>query len=102
MLAFADQVFTQSTTTTSTTEKKKPRNRHTVLCKFFKGRDEVEFVAYAQARYAEVRLLKPKASRSESGEMYLLARGFVGGGGAEREDGEQNQGKTEGETLPLP
>lgn len=100
MLAFADQVFAQSSTTTST-KKKKPRNRHTVLCKFFKGRDEAEFVTYAQARYAEVRLLKPKASRSESGEQYLMARGFVGdgGGGGDAHD-EQNQGKTKEETTP--
>ena len=34
----------------------------------------VEFVGRVRPRFAKVRLVKPKASRAESSEMYLLAR----------------------------
>lgn len=63
----------------------KGSNKKTVLIKLFKGRDEEEFLAHARARYNHVRLLKPKASRSESGEQYLLARDFKGSGGGGNE-----------------
>ncbi len=91
------------------------KQRGTVLCKYFKGRDEAAFLAHVRNRcaliglllgldrldrstdsigmaalslttchpastnhhsYAEVRLLKPKASRAESSETYVFARGF--------------------------
>lgn len=46
-----------------------------VLCKFFKGRDESLLVARAKSGFQQVKLIKPKASRPESAEMYILARG---------------------------
>lgn len=36
--------------------------------------------------YAEVKLLKPKASRSESSETYVLARGFCRSSNTEGEE----------------
>lgn len=45
--------------------------------------------------YADVRLLKPKASRAESSEMYVLARGFRGGG-AGGTDASSSDGGEEG------
>lgn len=93
MLAFADDVFqgpsssNDSSSTNSSARRRKSNNTKTVLIKLFKGRDEEEFLTHARARYNEVRLLKPKASRSESGEQYLLARGFKGLRGASGNEG---------------
>ena len=44
------------------------------LCKFLRGRDDKELIAEAERFFGKVHLVKPKASRSESSEMYLLAR----------------------------
>jgi 23S rRNA (uridine2552-2'-O)-methyltransferase len=44
------------------------------LLKLFQGAGTDEFVARVRPRFAKVRLMKPKASRAESSEIYLLAR----------------------------
>jgi 23S rRNA (uridine2552-2'-O)-methyltransferase len=44
------------------------------LLKLFQGAGLDEFVAGVRPRFAKVRLMKPKASRAESSEIYLLAR----------------------------
>lgn len=50
----------------------KPRG--TALIKVFQGRGFQELVGEARGRFAEVRLVKPGASRARSPEMYLLAK----------------------------
>jgi 23S rRNA (uridine2552-2'-O)-methyltransferase len=44
------------------------------LLKLFQGEGVDEFVARVRPKFAKVRLMKPKASRAESREIYLLAR----------------------------
>jgi 23S rRNA (uridine2552-2'-O)-methyltransferase len=44
------------------------------LLKLFQGAGSDEFVARVRPAFAKVRLMKPKASRAESSEIYLLAR----------------------------
>jgi 23S rRNA (uridine2552-2'-O)-methyltransferase len=44
------------------------------LLKLFQGAGSNEFVARVKPRFTKVRLMKPKASRAESSEIYLLAR----------------------------
>jgi 23S rRNA (uridine2552-2'-O)-methyltransferase len=46
------------------------------LIKVFQGAGFQELVAGARARFGRVKLLKPRASRSRSPEMYLLATQF--------------------------
>lgn len=45
-----------------------------LLLKLFQGAGSDEFVSRVRPRFAKVRLMKPKASRAESSEIYLLAR----------------------------
>ncbi len=45
-----------------------------MVVKLFQGEGFEDFVELAGTRFQTVRLLKPQASRSESREMYLLAR----------------------------
>lgn len=52
----------------------------TFLGKFFAGRDEREVKKEAERLFERVKVVKPPASRSGSGEMYLLATGFLLGG----------------------
>jgi len=47
--------------------------------KVFPGGTEKGLLEMLKARFAEVRHVKPKASRSESPELYVVARGFRGG-----------------------
>jgi 23S rRNA (uridine2552-2'-O)-methyltransferase len=47
-----------------------------LLIKLFQGEGFPEFVQLTRARFRKVRLVKPKASRSASREIYLLARLF--------------------------
>lgn len=54
-----------------------------LVCKYFQGSDEKEMLAEAKEQFHNVRLVKPKSSRPESREMYLLAmnrRAIVGSG----------------------
>jgi len=46
------------------------------LAKAFQGGETSEVTARLKPVFAEVRHVKPKASRSESSELYLLAKGF--------------------------
>ncbi len=46
------------------------------LVRLFQGEGMDDFVKLAGGRFQKVRLLKPQASRSESREMYLLARNY--------------------------
>lgn len=57
----------------------------TFLGKFFAGRDEREVKVEAERLFEKVRVVKPPASRSGSGEMYLLATGFLLGGRRKRQ-----------------
>jgi 23S rRNA (uridine2552-2'-O)-methyltransferase len=45
------------------------------LCKYLRGSEEKELLLAAKEVFREVKAVKPAASRSESSEMYLLARG---------------------------
>jgi 23S rRNA (uridine2552-2'-O)-methyltransferase len=46
------------------------------LAKAFQGVGFDEFVRHARSRFGTVKVLKPKASRPESREIYLLARAY--------------------------
>jgi 23S rRNA (uridine2552-2'-O)-methyltransferase len=48
------------------------------LTKAFQGGETSSLLATLKSNFAEVRHVKPKASRPESSELYLLARGFRG------------------------
>ena len=48
--------------------------------KAFHGGGDADFVAELKRGFREVRSVKPSASRPESAELYLVARGFRGGG----------------------
>ncbi len=48
------------------------------LCKVFQGGGEKSFLDALKRDFATVRHLKPKASRPESPELYVLATGFRG------------------------
>lgn len=43
------------------------------LCKYLRGSDEKELLSYAQEMFQTVKSVKPKSSRSESREVFLLA-----------------------------
>jgi 23S rRNA (uridine2552-2'-O)-methyltransferase len=51
------------------------------LCKVLQGGADKELVARLNRAFLKVRHVKPKASRAESAEMYVLATGFRGEGG---------------------
>jgi 23S rRNA (uridine2552-2'-O)-methyltransferase len=48
------------------------------VAKAFQGGETAEVVAELRRRFREVRNVKPKASRAESSEVYLVATGFKG------------------------
>jgi 23S rRNA (uridine2552-2'-O)-methyltransferase len=50
------------------------------LCKVLQGGASRELVARLNRAFAKVRHVKPKASRAESAEMYVLATGYRGEG----------------------
>ncbi|MDE0334193.1 MAG: RlmE family RNA methyltransferase [Defluviicoccus sp.] len=50
------------------------------VVKAFHGGGDADFVAALKRGFREVRSVKPAASRPESAELYLVARGFRGGG----------------------
>jgi 23S rRNA (uridine2552-2'-O)-methyltransferase len=49
------------------------------LCKVLQGGTESGLLAQLKKDFSEVKHVKPKASRADSAELYLLARGFRGG-----------------------
>jgi 23S rRNA (uridine2552-2'-O)-methyltransferase len=52
------------------------------LAKVLQGGTEPSLLAELKCDYATVRHVKPKASRADSAELYLLATGFRGGAGS--------------------
>jgi 23S rRNA (uridine2552-2'-O)-methyltransferase len=52
------------------------------LCKVLQGGTEATLLAGLKRDFATVKHVKPPASRSDSAELYLLARGFRGGDAA--------------------
>ncbi|MCC7275091.1 MAG: RlmE family RNA methyltransferase [Alphaproteobacteria bacterium] len=52
------------------------------VCKVFQGGTEGSLLAALKKDFAEVRHVKPPASRAESAEVYVIAKGFRGAGGA--------------------
>lgn len=48
------------------------------VCKAFQGGETRQVVGELKQRFAEVRHVKPKASRADSSEVYLVATGFKG------------------------
>eukprot|EP00904_Undaria_pinnatifida_P006055 jgi/Undpi1/257/HiC_scaffold_1.g00254.m1 len=61
----------------------------TFLGKFFAGRDEGEVKREAERLFERVKVVKPPASRSSSGEMYLLATGFLSGARTGKKEAEK-------------
>jgi len=49
-----------------------------LVAKAFQGGETAEVLRLLKANFAEVRHIKPKASRTESSEVYLAATGFKG------------------------
>ena len=56
------------------------------LCKAFQGEDFPAFVEEVQARFEQVKVIKPKSSRTESREVFVLGLGFRKVKGASIED----------------
>jgi 23S rRNA (uridine2552-2'-O)-methyltransferase len=48
------------------------------VTKSFQGGGSAELIASLKPRYAQVRNVKPPASRADSSEVYLVALGFRG------------------------
>lgn len=44
-----------------------------LVCKFLRGADDKELVAYGKEHFVNAKIVKPKSSRQESAECYLLA-----------------------------
>lgn len=51
------------------------------LCKVLQGGTEAALLAELKREFSSVKHIKPPASRSDSAELYLLARGFRGAAG---------------------
>jgi 23S rRNA (uridine2552-2'-O)-methyltransferase len=49
------------------------------LCKVLQGGTEAALLAALKRDFVSVKHVKPPASRTDSAELYLLARGFRGG-----------------------
>jgi 23S rRNA (uridine2552-2'-O)-methyltransferase len=49
-----------------------PFNTGGFICKYLRGEDEKEFIDEAKDIFKEVKVVKPKASRPESAEAYIL------------------------------
>lgn len=56
--------------------KKTLARRGNFVCKLFQGQGTDEFVATARQSFRKVRMVKPKASRPGSSEVYLVARNY--------------------------
>ncbi len=54
--------------------------RGSFVCKVLQGGTEATLLAAHKRVFSSVKHIKPPASRSDSAELYLLARGFRGGG----------------------
>ena len=58
------------------TAKKLLRQDGNFVCKLFQGEGTEEFVALARKSFKKVRVMKPRASRAGSSEVYLVARNY--------------------------
>ena len=58
------------------TARKVLRHNGNFVCKLFQGEGMEEFVAAARTSFEKVRIMKPKASRAGSSEVYLVARNY--------------------------
>ena len=56
--------------------KKTLQRRGNFICKLFQGQGANDFIADARQLFGKVRVMKPKASRPRSGEVYLVARNY--------------------------
>jgi len=56
--------------------KKVLRRRGSFVCKLFQGQGTDAFVAEARKTFERVKVMKPKASRPGSSEVYLVARNY--------------------------
>jgi 23S rRNA (uridine2552-2'-O)-methyltransferase len=56
--------------------KKTLRRRGDFICKLFQGQGTDEYLAAARLKFGKVRIMKPKASRAASSEVYLVARNY--------------------------
>jgi len=48
------------------------------VAKAFQGGETAEVIALLKRHFADVKNFKPKASRADSSEVYLVATGFKG------------------------
>jgi 23S rRNA (uridine2552-2'-O)-methyltransferase len=61
------------------------RPRGSFLCKVLQGGTETSLLTELKREFTSVKHVKPPASRTDSAELYLLARGFRGTDSEERE-----------------
>ncbi len=55
------------------------KNNGSFVCKIFSGASENEFITNIKISFKQVKRFKPKASRSNSTEIYIVALGFIKG-----------------------
>ena len=53
-------------------------NKGNAVFKVFDGEYSMEFRDYIKKKFARINLTKPKASRKQSSELYLVCMGFTG------------------------
>ena len=46
------------------------------VCKLFQGQGTDEFIRETRSKFGKVKVMKPKASRAGSSEVYLVARNY--------------------------
>lgn len=52
------------------------KRRGNFVCKVFQGQGTEAFIADARRQFGKVRMMKPRASRAASSEVYLVARNY--------------------------
>jgi 23S rRNA (uridine2552-2'-O)-methyltransferase len=52
------------------------RRRGNFICKLFEGRGTEAFITESRKSFERIRVIKPKASRPDSSEIYLVARNY--------------------------
>eukprot|EP00871_Galdieria_phlegrea_P003682 jgi/Galph1/4314/GphlegSOOS_G2973.1 len=52
-------------------------NGGTLLCKLFQGKHDRHVFSFLEEHFVQVKRIRPKASKSDSSEYYLLGTGFV-------------------------
>ena len=56
--------------------KKTLKRRGSFVCKMFQGQGTDAYIADVRQSFGKVRVMKPKASRPGSSEVYLVARNY--------------------------